>query len=98
METNLHALRSRQPDSPALARLMEVAQILTGDTTSSAEDGIAYVFELCKKMAIRPMGEYGLKSDDFGNLILMAQNSSSMKGNPIRLTDRELRGILEKSI
>ena len=98
METNLHALRSRQPDSPALARLMEVAQILTGDTTSSAEDGIAYVFELCKKMAIRPMGEYGLKSEDFASLIVLAQNSSSMKGNPIRLTDRELNGILEKSI
>jgi alcohol dehydrogenase class IV len=38
-----------------------------------------------------------LKSEDFPLLIEQAQHASSMKGNPVQLTDKELMEILEKA-
>jgi alcohol dehydrogenase class IV len=98
MEANLQALRSRQQDSPALTRYREVGQLLTSNTLSTADGGVDHVREICERMAIRPLGIYGLKSDDFSTVIAQAQKSSSMRGNPILLTDQELRGILEKAM
>jgi alcohol dehydrogenase class IV len=98
MEANLRALRSRQPDSPVLDRFREVAQLLIGDPASIAEDAAACLFELRNKMAITTLSAYGLKPEDFPLLIGQAQHASSMKGNPIQLTDKELMEILEKAV
>jgi alcohol dehydrogenase class IV len=98
MEANLNALQNREPDSPALPRYREVARLLTGEETASAADGAAWVWNLCCAMNIRPLSKYGLKSDEFPLLVSLAQKASSMKGNPVSLTDRELTEILEKSI
>ena len=43
MVVNIRALRERQPDSEALERYVEVAQILTGNPDASADDGTAWV-------------------------------------------------------
>ena len=98
MKTNLKALRSRQPDSLAITRYEEIAQMVCGKQDARAEDGIEFIQHLCDKLDIRHLGEYGLKSEDFSTLIPMAQKSSSMRGNPILLTDLELTGILELSL
>jgi len=96
MEANLRALRSRQPASPALDRYGEVARLLTGDPASIAEDAVACLFALHNQMAIRTLSMYGLKPEDFPLLVGQAQQASSMKGNPIQLTEKELMEILEK--
>jgi alcohol dehydrogenase class IV len=98
MEANLNALRNRQPDSPALDRYLEVARLLTGNGLAVAEDGIAWIWNLCHAMNIRSLSEYGMKSGDFHALVSQARKASSMKGNPVSLTDSELTDILEKSI
>lgn len=97
MEVNLRALRTRQPDSPVLNRFREVAQLLTGDPASNAEDAATCLFEMRNLMAIPTLSAYGLQSDDFPLLIEQAQHASSMKGNPVQLTDKELMEILEKA-
>jgi alcohol dehydrogenase class IV len=94
MAANVHALQSRQPDSPTLERYAEAARLLTGNPAARAEDGIAYAAELCRVMSIHPLGEFGLRAEDFPALVQQAQQSSSMKGNPIQLTDAEVAGIL----
>jgi alcohol dehydrogenase class IV len=38
-----------------------------------------------------------LKERDFQTVVAKAQKSSSMKGNPVSLTDEELMDILKKS-
>jgi alcohol dehydrogenase class IV len=98
MEANLKALRNCQPDSPAMDRYQEVARLLTGNGLAVAEDGIAWIWNLCHAMNIRPLSEYGMKSGDFPALVSQARKAGSMKGNPVSLTDRELTDILEKSI
>ena len=94
METNLSALRSRQPGSPAIARYAEVARLLTGDESASAEAGADWVRQLCVSLNIRPLKEYGLDATDFPAVIEQSQKANSMKGNPVNLTDAELLLIL----
>ena len=98
MRANLAALRARQPDSPALARYTEAARLLTVDPTARPEEGIAFVEELCRDLSIRPLGEFGLQPAHFPTLVQQAQLSSSMKGNPLPLTDEEIAGILAEAI
>jgi hypothetical protein len=97
METNLHALHTRLPDSPAIARYVEVACLVTGRETAKAEDGIAWVREQCQSLHIRPLAEYGLKPEDYPALVEQSQKASSMKGNPVALTNAELTTILMKA-
>lgn len=96
-ETNVQALQSREPDSPALARFDEIAQILTGKISARAADGVEWIQNLCKALTVPPLTQFGLKEQDFPTVVAKAQKSSSMKGNPIPLTDDELMQILKKS-
>lgn len=96
MEANVRALRSRAPGCPALARYDEVAQILTGRAAGAA-DGIAWVQDLCAALRVASLGEFGLKEADLPAVVEMSKRASSMKGNPITLTDRELTEILRKA-
>ncbi|MHC4463536.1 MAG: iron-containing alcohol dehydrogenase, partial [Planctomycetota bacterium] len=81
----------------ALARYDEIAQLLTGTTTAKAVDGVAWVQELCEALKVPPLTEFGLKEQDFPTVVAKSQKSSSMKGNPITLTDDELMEILKRA-
>lgn len=98
MEANVQALQSRAPRSPALRRYNEVAQILTGKPTAQSADGIAWIQDLCMALKVPPLAESGLKEVDFPDVVEKSKRSSSMKGNPITLTDTELTEILRKAI
>ncbi len=65
--------------------------------TGRAAEGVAWVQSLCAEFEIPSLVEFGLKEKDFPTVAAKAQKSSSMKGNPIKLTDDELVGILKKS-
>jgi alcohol dehydrogenase class IV len=96
-ETNVEALHSREPTSAALGRYDEVARILTGEDSAQAADGVEWIQNLCKVLTVLPLTEFGLKKEEFPTVVAKAQKSSSMKGNPIFLTDEELMEILKKS-
>jgi alcohol dehydrogenase class IV len=98
MEANLQALRQRQPDSPAIARYREVAQILTGSDHASAEDGAAWVMALLHDLQIPPLARYGIGPGDFPELVAKAAQASSMKANPVVLTPEELTSILDRAL
>jgi len=98
MEANVEALQIRAPTSPALARYDEVAQILTGSATARAADGILWMQDLCVTLKVPPLAEFGLKEADLPNVVARSKRASSMKGNPIELTDRELAEILKKAM
>jgi alcohol dehydrogenase class IV len=98
MEANVQALRNRAPDSPALPRFDEVAQILTGKGSADASDGIAWIQDLCAAFALPGLRRYGLAEADFPALIEKAKKASSMKGNPVELRDNELLQILQRAI
>lgn len=92
MATNHAALRAREPESKALPRYDEVAEMLCGN--ERAEAGVDWVRELVPTLKIPGLGTYGITEDDFPLLIKKAQRASSMKANPIELSEEELDSIL----
>jgi alcohol dehydrogenase class IV len=98
METNVQAVKSRGEDSPFLARYADVAQILTGNPEATPADGVDWVQALCRQLEVPGLSEFGVKKMDFPTIIAKTQKSSSMKGNPIKLTNDELAHILDQDI
>jgi len=98
MEVNIKALQSREPGSAALARYDQIARILTGNSTAQAVDGLGWVQKLCAALKVPSLAEFGLEERDFPTVVAKCRKSSSMKGNPIELTDEELMEVLRKSI
>jgi alcohol dehydrogenase class IV len=98
METNLHAMQDRLPDSPVLARFTEVSRLLTGDADALAEDGIRWLQQLCTDLKIPPLGTYGIRPSDLPAIVAPSRKASSMKGNPIELTDAELTEIVQRAL
>ncbi len=98
MEANVRALQAREPNNPALERYDDVAAILTGEWEVTAEDGVAWVQDLCQTFKIPGLATYGITTAAFPTIIEKAARSSSMKGNPITLTTAELRGILSRAL
>jgi len=98
MAANIKALQSRAPDSPALDRYDEVARLITGLPAARAADGIAWVRNLCQHLEIKPLTAYGIEEKDLADIVVKARTASSMKGNPIELTQGELLEILQKAL
>ena len=54
--------------------------------------------DLVRALRIQPLRKYGVKREDFPAIIEKAKAANSMKGNPLRLRDRELLRILEDAV
>jgi alcohol dehydrogenase class IV len=98
MEANVRALQARAPDSVALARYAEVAQMLTGQFTATAAEGVAWVRALVAHLNVPPLSAYGLTESDLPGVVSQAQRASSMQGNPLPLMDEELTVILKQAL
>jgi alcohol dehydrogenase class IV len=98
IEANVGALRSREADSPVLDRYAEVARILTGRVEATPEDGAAWVRELCDALSIPRLSTHGLATSNVATAVSKAQQASSMRGNPIELTEDELRQVLDDAL
>jgi len=94
IETNLRALRAHAPGSPALARYEEVARILTGRESARAEEAAEWVAALVEALGVPRLGTYGVDEEISRAVIPRALRASSMKGNPVELTEEEIAGIL----
>ncbi|MFN8441505.1 MAG: iron-containing alcohol dehydrogenase [Caldilineaceae bacterium] len=98
MQANVNALRERAPQHPALARFATIAEVVCDSSLVEVEDGIERIAALTKNLKISLLSSYGFSRSDFATLIPKAQAASSMKANPIPLTDAELTSILEQAL
>jgi alcohol dehydrogenase class IV len=96
-EMNVRALRQRAPQSLALRRYGEVARLLTGDPLAAAEDAARWTAAICRRLEIPPLRTYGVGPADFSVLVENAAKASSMKANPIVLTQDELAEIIARA-
>lgn len=97
VEVNVRALQ-RHNSQQYLLRYDQVAQVLTGKTNAKAEEGIARIHDLCDALDIPGLSDFGITEDHFPGLISRSKEASSMKGNPVNLTDEELTEILQKAV
>jgi len=84
-EVNIRALRSRSPHSQALQRYESLSWILS-------------LTDICRALQIPGLGTYGITAHHIPNIVAKASQASSMKGNPIVLTENELTEILQRAL
>jgi len=93
---NAQALLSRQPHSPARARLGEIVQLLT-DGSDDVDAAVERLASLRKELGILGLADQGTQQRQFEQVVRQARGGS-MRSNPIVLTDEELHVILESSL
>jgi len=98
MAANIRALAERDPDNPALARYRETAVLLTGQAGAAAEDGVAWVRGICQRLNVPALGRMGFEAAQTEEAVSKARQASSMKGNPVALTEEELKRIYSKAL
>ena len=94
---NVETLSRTTPGHFALERYRQAAQWLTGIPGASIDEGLRWITESVREWPIPRLAQYGLRVSDFPELVRAAQASSSMKGNPIRLTDEVLLQVLAEA-
>ncbi|MGY1728328.1 iron-containing alcohol dehydrogenase [Geodermatophilus sp. SYSU D01062] len=94
VEANVRALRERAPASPAVGRYAEAARLLTGRDDATVEDAVAWLRETVSALGVPPLGALGLRPADHAEVAAKAARSSSMRGNPVVLTDDEIGTVL----
>lgn len=92
---NVAALSDRDPDNPALERYSRAAEALCG--VPVVEAALEWITETVRILDIGGLDDLGLQASAHDEVVAAAKRSSSMKGNPVELTDDELRFILESS-
>jgi alcohol dehydrogenase class IV len=97
MAANIAALR-RAGEAAALARFDQVARLVTGAAGATADDGVAWVRALCADLAIPTLAALGIAAGDIERIVPHARRASSMKGNPIALSDAELAAVLAAAL
>ena len=97
-ETNINAMLEREPNNPALARYARLGEVLCQKRHGSDEKArhalIALLNDWTETMQLPPLSDYGLKKDQLDKVVAHSRGSS-MKTNPIVLTDEEIKQVLE---
>jgi alcohol dehydrogenase len=96
---NIRALREREPDSVALDKYAEAAAILCDRTFPDREAAwqalVDLLTEWTELLELPRLGEYGLVESGLDHVVAHSRGSS-MKTNPVVLTDDEIRGCLQE--
>jgi alcohol dehydrogenase class IV len=98
MEMNQRALRARDNEGAAVGRYNHIALLLTGNNHATAYAGIEWIRQLVRDFKIPRLDAHGIKAEHIGEIVKNAMNASSMKANPVKLTEAELREILQRTI
>ena len=100
-DVNMAALRAREPDSPALEKYARVGRLLGGqdfECSSQAQDVLVKTLRLwTEKLDLPPLSAFGVNETGVGRVVADARGSS-MKTNPIVLTDGEISEIIYRRL
>ena len=72
--------------------------LVTERNDATIDDGVAWIADLCAALEIPGLARHGLTAARMPELVTKARAASSMKGNPIALTDDELTEIATASL
>ena len=75
-----------------------MAALLTDEPQPTAESAISWLHELTAALSIPGLASYGLAETDIPEVVAAAQRASSMRGNPIDLSDAEVSEIVSRSL
>ncbi len=94
---NVEVIQAREPNHPALAKYAEVGRLLSGsddlDDAGACAALLATLEQWTREMDLPGLSTLGVGETDFGRIIADCRGSS-MKTNPVMLTDGEVERIL----
>lgn len=85
-------------NSLALQKYQNLAKLLTSDQTASLNDLIEWVKKLIEKLEIPSLSELNFSKTFITDLSRDSLHSSSMKGNPIQLSEKDVASIIENAL
>jgi len=95
--TNIDALLSREPGSAALEKFAEAGRLFARDDRLSRDQALGTLVEILEawtlQLELPRLSKYGISVADFDRIVANCRGSS-MKTNPVELTDAELRALL----
>jgi alcohol dehydrogenase len=98
LRANWQALQLRQPDSPAVAKMAHLGQLLCQESGKSkvyyCDALVAILEEWTEQLNLPKLGDYGIRSDDLNKILDHTHN----RNNPIELSRDEIRAFVEKRI
>lgn len=98
---NIKALKEREIDNVALSKYAILGRLFLSDENLSDEDAqialVDYLYDLTMKMDLPYLKEYGIRIEQLDHIVAHSRGSS-MKTNPIVLTDDEIRNIVFKRL
>lgn len=97
MGVNAKVLKRQGTDSGSVKKFDEVACLLTGTASAKAADGVRWLRTLCDSLGVVPLEELGVRRGDFEEIAAKARKASSMRGNPVELSEDELLEILDSA-
>jgi alcohol dehydrogenase class IV len=97
LRANFEEINKKIDDNDSLIRFSKISQILTGTSPASPQSAIQWIRDLCKKLEIKGLSSLGVKMEDFDSIVQKAVVSSSMKKNPVILSEDALHRILNES-
>jgi alcohol dehydrogenase class IV len=98
IEANVRTLQSAAPSSPALDRYAEAARLLTGKPGASVEDGLAWIGETLTRLGVPGLAAFGLGAEQADAIAAAALASSSMRGNPVPLSQDQLAAVFLEAL
>ena len=98
---NIDALGARDPGSVALDKYAEAAGILCGQSFSRREAAwralVNLLAEWTERLELPRLGDYGVKANELDHVVAHSRGSS-MKTNPVVLTDDEIKACLQERV
>jgi len=95
--TNINAMLEREPDNAAIERYARVSEVLAQRRFKSTDVALDHLVELLQQwtydLQLETLSSYGLESSGLDHVVAHSRGSS-MKTNPIVLTDEEIKSIL----
>ena len=99
IEANVAALQRLDTDAAqdALEKYRGAAVALTGRDDAWVRNGVDWIRETVRELSIPGLAGLGIDLDAAAaaEVVAQATASSSMKGNPVTLSEEELRGVLD---
>ncbi|MDS4072672.1 MAG: iron-containing alcohol dehydrogenase [Defluviicoccus sp.] len=96
-DVNIRALQDRQPDSAALAKYAAVGELIAGASGLGQSGGVQALIETLQawtdRLALPRLAAFGVAREDVERLVA-GSRGSSMRTNPLVLTDEEVGTII----
>jgi alcohol dehydrogenase class IV len=98
---NIRAMRSREPENPALEKYAQLGNLLAAREHGSREEAWAALTRVLsdwtERLGLARLGVYGVHEHDLDRVVADSRGSS-MKTNPIVLRDEEIRDLVAERL